>query len=106
MAEFIISKDIETEKPVIEVTVDPANPLPVGRHRFRLVVVDDAGNQSKPDEVTVIVADQEAPTAVLVGPEVVGHGARFELSGERSFDVGGGRIAVYRWTYLGPVTVR
>ena len=104
MAEFIISKDIETEKPVIEVTIDRTNPLRVGRHRFKLVVVDDSGNESKSDEITVIVADQEAPTAVLVGPEIVGHGASFELSGERSFDAGGGTITRYRWTYLGPVT--
>lgn len=105
MAEFIISKEIETEKPIIEVTVDPGSPLPVGRHRFRLVVVDDSGNASKPDEVLVFVADNEAPTAVLAGPEIVGFGATFELSGEKSFDVGGGKITTYRWTYLGPATL-
>ncbi|HEX2828594.1 MAG TPA: hypothetical protein VHP37_19730 [Burkholderiales bacterium] len=106
MAEFIISKEIETEQPTIEVTIDPRNPLPVGRHRFRLVVVDDSGNTSKPDEIEVIVADQEAPTAVLTGPEIVGMSSSFELSGEKSFDTGGGVIKVYRWTYLGPVITR
>ena len=105
MAEFIISKEIETEKPIIEVTVDTASPLAVGRHRFRLVVVDDSGNASKPDEVLVFVADQEAPTAVLIGPEIVPLGKSFELSGEKSFDTGGGRIVAYRWTYLGPAII-
>lgn len=103
MAEFIINQPIKTEEPKIEVTVTENNTLRPGRHRFRLVVADDAGNLSQPDEVTVIVADQEAPTAVLDAPTTVGTGASFPLAGDRSFDAGGGRIVSYEWTYLGPV---
>ena len=49
----------------------------------------------------MIVADRERPTAVLDGPDVVNFGASFELSGKRSFDIGGS-IKVFRFTYLGP----
>jgi hypothetical protein len=55
--------------------------------------------------VEVIVADQDAPTAVLNVPSIVGFGRSFNMSGERSFDVGGGRIVRYAWTYLGPSPV-
>jgi len=103
MAEFVINTDISTTEPVIEVTVNPDRPLPIGRQTFRLVVVDDSGNASQPDQIVVIVADQGAPTAVLSGPQTVASGASFRLSGERSFDVGGGRVVQYIWTYLGPV---
>ena len=54
--------------PVIEVTLSPDKPLPIGRQRFQLIVTDNSGNTSKPDEVEVIVADQDAPTAVLTVP--------------------------------------
>ena len=105
MAVFVINTDIKTETPTIEVTLNPDRPLPLGRHRFRLVVVDDSNNSSRPDEVEVIVADQGAPTAVLGVPRIVAFGTSFNLDGTRSFDVGGGRIASYTWTYLGPSTI-
>lgn len=104
MAEFVIGTDISTDEAVIEVTVSPDKPLPVGRQIFRLIVVDDSGNESKPDQIVVIVADQGAPTAVLAGPQTVASGASFKLSGERSFDVGGGKVVKYIWTYVGPST--
>ena len=63
MAEFIVNTDVETDTPTVEVTLSPERPLKLGRHRFRLIVVDDSGNKSVPDEVDVIVADTEAPTA-------------------------------------------
>ncbi len=50
----------------------------------------------------VIVADQSAPTAVLNAPKVVTFGASFNLDGSKSFDVGGGKVVQYVWTYLGP----
>ena len=102
MAEFVINQDVVTETPLVEVTISAESALPVGRHRFRLIVTDDSGNASRPDEVDVIVADQDAPTAVLNGPRIVASGRSFELNGSRSFDAGGGRIASYTWTYLGP----
>lgn len=102
MAEFTVGAEVRTDVPTVEVTVTPNNPLPIGRQIFRLVVVDDAGNASRADQVEVIVADQDAPTAVIRGPRVVGTGRPFELDGSGSFDVGGGRIVAYLWTYVGP----
>jgi len=102
MAEFVIGTDVVTETPTVEVTVTPNTPLPVGRQTFRLVVTDDAGNVSRPDEVVIIIADQDAPTAVMRAPRVVGVGRSFELDGSASFDVGGGRVVRYAWTYVGP----
>lgn len=105
MADFVINTDITTDTPTIEVTVSPDRPLPTGRHRFRLIVVDDAGNRSAADEVEMIIADQSAPTAVLNVPRIVAFGNSFNLDGSRSFDVGGGRIVQFVWTYLGPTQV-
>ena len=91
--------------PTIEVTITPNNALPIGRHTFQLSVVDDSKNPStKPDEITIIVADQDAPTAVLKGPRIVATGRSFTLDGSGSFDVGGGKIATWLWTYIGPAT--
>ena len=49
----------------------------------------------------MIVADQDAPTAVLRGPRITGFGRSFDLDGSASQDIGG-RIVQYVWTYLGP----
>ncbi|WP_377152921.1 hypothetical protein ACFJIX_16810 [Roseateles sp. UC29_93] len=54
--------------------------------------------------MTIIVADQDAPTAVIRGPRIASFGKSFELDGSASFDVGGGKVVKYVWTYLGPVT--
>lgn len=105
MADFVINTDITTDTSTIEVTVNPDRPLPLGRHRFRLIVVDDSGNRSAADEVEMIIADQNAPTAVLNVPRVAAFGTSFNLDGSRSFDAGGGRVVQYVWTYLGPTTV-
>jgi hypothetical protein len=99
MAEFRPNQPIETDTSDIEVTVSPASPLPVGRHQFQLVVVDDSGNQSEPAVFEVIVRDTSKPTAVIDGPRAVDAGSSFQLSGRRSTDVGG-RIVKYRWTLL------
>jgi hypothetical protein len=102
MAEFVINKDVVTPEPKVEVTITPTNAIPLGRQRFRLIVVDAAGNKSNPDEVIVIVADQDNPTAVLRGPGVTAFGSSFPLDGTASFDPNGGQIVQYVWTYLGP----
>jgi hypothetical protein len=102
MAEFVVNQDVTTQTPTVEVTISANNPLPLGRHRFRLIVVDDAGNRSAPDEAIVIVADQDNPTAVLRAPSLVASGRSFNLDGSASFDVGGGRVVQFVWTYLGP----
>ena len=51
MATFTVGRPITTKEPTI--TVDAG--LPVGLHRFQLVVVDDAGNRSVPDVAVVSV---------------------------------------------------
>jgi hypothetical protein len=101
MARFEVNVPIETDQPNVTVDVAQDAPLLPGRHRFELVVTDDSGNVSEPAALIVIVADRERPTAVLDGPEVVDFGRSFELSGRRSFDIGG-TIRAYRFTYLGP----
>jgi hypothetical protein len=84
-------------------------PLPLGANRFRLVVVDEAGNESEPVFLDVVVRDTEKPTAVLdvvdasgrrVEP-VMSFGQSFILTGARSTDVGGGKVAEYRFTLMG-----
>ncbi len=102
MAEFAINTDVVTDQPTVEVTVTAAKPLPLGRHQFRLIVVDDSGNKSIGDVKEVLVADLDNPTAILSAPTVVGFGRSFVLDGSKSFDVGGGKVAQYVFTYLGP----
>ena len=100
MATFELNKPIETTVPSIEVTVDINNPLPVGVHRFQLVVEDNSGNLSQPSVVDVVVRDTQNPTAVLdpVGPIELGNS--FGLSGKRSSDVAPGQVVKYSWTML------
>lgn len=102
MAKFTVNVPVETAAPTVVVDASPDAPLPAGRHRFSLVVVDDSGNESTPDTVDVIVADRDRPTAVLQGPAIAAVGKEFTLSGARSFDTGGGTIKTWRFTYLGP----
>ncbi len=102
MAQFVINTPISTNENTIEVTLDPSRPLAIGRHVFQLVVRDDSGNVSIPDAAEVIVADQSAPTAVIKAPRVVPSGQSFVLDGSRSFDLGGGTVVSYVWTYVGP----
>ena len=94
-----------TSDPVLKVEPGEA-PLPVGRHTFRLTVTDDSGNVSQPADVSVIVVDTQAPTAVLevrdsrgraVPDNRVSFGATFRLDARKSVDAGGGQIATYKW---------
>ena len=102
MAEFLINTDVVTDQPTVEVTVTAAKPLRLGRHQFRLIVIDDSGNKSIADVKEVVIADKVNPTAVLAAPSVVPFGTSFNLDGSKSFDAGGGTVATYVWTYLGP----
>jgi hypothetical protein len=54
MAKFEPNKPQITEGPTI--TVDAG--LPVGRHRFQLVVEDDAGQRSAPAETVVTIQER------------------------------------------------
>ena len=100
MAKFELNVPVETAVPKVEVTVDINNPLPVGVHRFQLIVEDNSGNASAPSFVDVVVRDTQRPTAVLdtVGPIEAGNS--FSLSGERSSDVPPGEIVKYIWTMV------
>ena len=100
MAEFRPGQPVETTTPDVEVTVTANAPLPVGRHRFQLVVEDDSGNLSEPSTAEVIVRDTQKPTAVLDAPREVDLGRSFQLSGKRSSDLASGRIVKYIWTRL------
>jgi len=100
MADFIIGKEVETNEPTIEVTVNIANPLSVGKHTFRLVVVDDGGNQSLPAVAEVVVRDSVNPTAILRAPSQVEFGKSFLLDGKDSSDVPPGKVVRYIWTML------
>jgi hypothetical protein len=98
MAQFVFGSPITTEEAGVEVTLDEKTALPVGRHIFQLVVVDDSGNESKPAEVVVVVRDDQAPTAVIKAPTQVGFGRSFKLDGSGSVDLPPGKIAKYIWT--------
>lgn len=108
MAQFKPNQPVEQPDPQIKVEVSRASPLPVGANRFRLVVVDNEGNESEPVELEVIVQATKVPTAVL---EVVdGSGQRsdpqvefgktFILSAAKSSDVAPGSVVSYRFTLL------
>jgi hypothetical protein len=51
MAIFSIGQSIKTDVPRIDVD----GGLPIGRHQFRLVVVDDSGRSSLPQQAVVEV---------------------------------------------------
>ena len=66
MASFVIGQPVTTAEP--RVAVDPG--LKPGLHRFRLEVVDDAGQVSKPDEALVQVTEKliVPVTPILLNP--------------------------------------
>lgn len=115
MATFTINQDVVTTPSatdpgnLIEVSIDPRKPLPIGIHRFQLIVVDQAGNKSAAAVVDIRVIDTTAPTAILgtanadnvVVKPVFSFGQSFKLDGRQSTDAGGGSIVQYVWTYLG-----
>ncbi|MCP5152192.1 MAG: hypothetical protein H6983_23830 [Ectothiorhodospiraceae bacterium] len=101
MAKFVPGEPVTTETATVEVTQSLEDFLPPGRHRFQLVVEDDAGNRSDPDTVDIIVRDSVRPTAVLDAPSQVQPASSFTLSGKRSSDVAPGRVVKFEWTLLG-----
>jgi hypothetical protein len=100
LANFEIGKPVETDEPTVEVTLDSSNPLPVGQHVFELVVVDDSGNKSVPARASVVVRDNEAPTAVIRAPSQVGFAQSFKLDGSASIDRRPGKVVHYTWTLV------
>lgn len=100
MPNFVTGQEVQTTESNVEVTVTPSSPLPPGRHKFQLVVVDDSGNQSDPATVEIVVIDDKKPTAVIDAPATVPFGASFKLSGARSSDLPPGKIVRYQWLRL------
>lgn len=112
MAKFVVGQDTEvkSEEKTLEVVMDPANPLKIGKHVFQLVAVDDTENASVPATVTIIVVDRERPTAVIevinarneriAAPTVeIPFREEFVLTGDKSTDIGG-EVKNYVWTLL------
>ena len=100
---------VKTPDATLKVSMDDS-PLPVGEHRFELLVADDSGNESEPAIVSIVVLDTERPTAVLEVRTAQGElvpnnrlpfGTSFTLDARRSSDAGGGNIISYTWTLLG-----
>ena len=110
MAEFKSNVPVIQADPNVTVDVTAASPLPIGKHRFSLVVVDDSGNESAPFLLDIVVRDGDRPTAVLemvdrnnnVIPPIVNAGQSFILSGKGSKDLPPGKIKEYRFTLLSP----
>lgn len=105
-----LSQPVATAAPSLTVQQAPGSALGVGRHVFRLIVVDASGNKSSPADQSVIVADSTPPAAVLDAPKAVMQVQPFQLSAARSSDFGG-RVVRYQWTRVagsaaGPMTLR
>ena len=100
MATFVPGQAVVTSDASVEVTTTATAPLAPGKHRFQLVVVDDAGNVSEPSVAEVVIVDDKKPTAVIDAPTRVPFGTSFALSGARSFDLPPGKIVQYRWTLI------
>lgn len=60
MTKFVVNKPVVTTTPTVMVDAG----LKEGTHRFQLVVVDSAGNESKPAVVVVTIK----PGTILVPP--------------------------------------
>lgn len=106
--ETIKSGPIKTSDATLTIEM-PGDKLAIGRHTFQLQVADDSGNVSVPATIMLIVADTQAPTAVVVARDEQGSlllrnrvsfGQNFILDGGKSVDIGGGKIVSYTWTML------
>ena len=62
MPRFVPGRAVVTDDPVVEVE----GPLPPGRHRFQLVVVDELGNESEPAVVVVMVRGSVGPGGGII----------------------------------------
>lgn len=105
--ETIMVGPIKTDDATLTIQM-PGEKLKVGGHTFQLMVTDDSGLESVPATVIVIVADTQAPTAVLVARDERGQilegnevpfGNGFMLDGRKSVDIAG-KIVSYTWTMV------
>lgn len=108
MPEFKPNVPVVQKDPLVSVDVKQNNPMPPGRYRFQLVVIDDGDNESDPAFIDVIVRDTERPTAVIdmvnadgaMVDAVVSVGSTFFLSGARSSDVPPGKVKAFRFMLM------
>jgi hypothetical protein len=108
MPEFKPNVPVIQKEPLVSVDVKQDNPMPPGRYRFQLVVIDDGDNESDPAFIDVIVRDTKRPTAVIdmvnadgaIVDPVVSVGSSFMLSGARSSDVPPGKVKAYRFMLM------
>lgn len=108
MAEFKPNVPVVLTEALVSVDIKQDAPMPPGKYRFQLVVVDDGDNMSDPAFLDVIIQDTQRPTAVLDMVDANGAridptvqiGASFNLSGARSSDVPPGSIKGYRFMLL------
>ena len=104
LEELLAATKVETADSQLVIQM-PSQKLAVGQHRFGLTVQDDSGNVSNLAQITVIVADTTAPTAVLdlldeqgrtITDGRIAFGSGFILSGKRSVDIGG-TVSKFIW---------
>ena len=97
-----VNEAIEAAAPdaTLIIVINPAAPLKIGTYTFQLEALDQDGNRSKPALAKVVIADTQAPTAIISAPRSVPFGQDFTLSGVESSDVGGGQITRYVWTLI------
>ncbi|MFW2349980.1 hypothetical protein [Qipengyuania sp.] len=109
MAKFVRNKPVQSDAPNVKVELATGEQLDLGANRFKLVVVDDAGNESEPAFIDVIVKDAAKPTAVLdlvdgngkvLGDLTVKQGDTIILSGARSKDQAPGKVVSYTFTWI------
>jgi hypothetical protein len=96
-------------KPDPVLTIAASAALKLGRHDFELVVTDDAGNDSSPLRVTILVVDTQRPNAVVnvldergqpLEDNRVPRKTNFILDASKSFDPNDGTITGYLWRYI------
>ena len=109
MVKFVANTPVVQPDSEVKVDATAREPLPLGANRFQLIVVDDAGNESEPTFIDIIVRDKERPTAVLqlvdpngrpINPAEVAFGQSFTLSAARSSDVEPGKVVEFRFTLV------
>lgn len=107
MPQLLPDVPVVVTEPLLQVDLGAAAHLPVGKHRVKLVVVDDAGIPSEPAWVTVKIVSPDKPTAILelvddadavLEPKVAA-GQPFRLSGADSHEHGG-EIVAWRFTLV------
>ncbi len=95
--EPVILDDLTSATPQFTAPTDPADPVLL----FELIV-NDGELDSEPDTTTVTIAEEpnEAPVAVITGPDTAEPGESIVLSGADSFDPDGDEILSYSWSLV------